>query len=46
MKYAAIVVDNDPDGEDIPYKGCIKVVCPDLLGYKKAPLPTKDEGIS
>jgi hypothetical protein len=36
-KYKAFVVANDYSSLDCPYKGCIKVVCPDLFGYKVAP---------
>jgi hypothetical protein len=36
-KNMAYVVENDFELEDCPYKGCIKVVCPDLLGWSDLP---------
>ena len=44
MKYPAYVVENDSTAEECPYPGCIKVVCPDLLGYAKTPGPADMEG--
>lgn len=38
-KYPAIVTMNEPMTPGIPFPGCIKVVCPALLGYKTLPIP-------
>jgi hypothetical protein len=41
-KYRAFVVKNEEDFTDPldlqPYKGCIKVICPDLLGFATTPV--------
>lgn len=37
MKYPAYVVENDSTLSGCPYPGCIKVVCPDIFGYKEYP---------
>ena len=36
-KYAAIVSKNSFNDPECPFKGCIKVLCPDLLGWEPQP---------
>jgi len=33
-KYPSLVSENDDTKEGCPYKGCIKVLCPDILGFE------------